>query len=73
MDTQTVINVVLGAAGFFGGWVLNSITRSITRIEDRLQEMPSTYLAKEDYRDDIRRIHEMLDKIFSKLDGKADK
>jgi len=73
MDMQTVINMVLSAVGFFGGWVLNSLTRSINRIEDRLQEIPSTYLAKDDYRDDIKRIHEMLDKIFSKLDEKADK
>ena len=73
MDTQTVINVVLGCAGFLGGWVLNSITRSINRIEDRLQEMPGLYLTKEDYRDDLKRVYEMLDKIFCKLDKKVDR
>jgi hypothetical protein len=31
------------------------------------------YVAKEDYRDDIREIKEMLGAIFKRLDTKADK
>ena len=73
MEPQSVINVVLGVTGFFGGWVLNSLTRSITRIEDRLQEMPSTYVAKDDYRRDIDEVKGLLKSIFDKLDNKADK
>jgi hypothetical protein len=30
-------------------------------------------VAKDDYKEDLKRIYEMLDKIFAKLDDKADK
>jgi hypothetical protein len=35
--------------------------------------MPMHYLSKDDYRNDIREIKEMLGKIFDKLDTKVDK
>ena len=73
MDSQSLINALMGLAGFFGGWTINSLTKAIAKIEDRLQEMPDKYVAKDDYKDDIKSIHEMLNKIFDKLDGKADK
>jgi len=73
MDTQTLINLAFGALGALGGWVLNSLSRSILRIEDRLLELPMQYVTKEDYRMDISEIKEMLNKIFDKLDNKVDK
>jgi len=73
MDTQTLINLAFGAVGALGGWVLNSLSRSILRIEDRLLELPMQYVTKEDYRMDISEIKEMLNKIFDKLDNKVDK
>jgi hypothetical protein len=73
MDAQSLINIFTAIAGFFGGWVINSLTKSITRIEDRLQEMPAKYVAKDDYRRDIDEIKVMLKGIFDKLDHKADK
>jgi len=73
MDNQTLINLAFGALGALGGWVLNSLSRSILRIEDRLLELPMQYVTKEDYRMDISEIKEMLNKIFDKLDNKVDK
>jgi hypothetical protein len=73
MDTQSLINIFVAIAGFFGGWVINSLTKSITRIEDRLQEIPSKFIAKDDYHRDIDEIKIMLKSIFDKLDHKADK
>jgi len=73
MDTQTLINLAFGALGALGGWVLNSLSRSILRIEDRLLELPMQYVTKEDYRMDISEVKEMLNKIFDKLDNKVDK
>jgi hypothetical protein len=35
--------------------------------------MPHTYVTREDYKDDIRDIRDMLAKIFDKLDNKQDK
>ena len=68
-----LINIIIGIAGFFGGYVINSITRSIEKIDERLQTMPDRYVAKEDYRRDIDEIKSILKSIFDKLDVKADK
>jgi hypothetical protein len=73
METQSLINIAFGIAGFFGGWVLNSLSRSIIRIEDRISEMPLLYVTKDDYKRDIDEIKGMLVRIFDKLEDKADK
>ena len=73
MDTQTLINAGFGIAGFFGGWILNNLSSSISKIEDQLSSMPDKYIYKEDYQRDINRILMKLDQIFEKLDAKADK
>ena len=69
MDSQSFINMAMAVAGFFGGWTVNSLSRSISKIEDRI----SNFVAKDDYREDTKRIMDMLDKIFDKLDNKVDK
>ena len=73
METQSLINIIAGVAAFFAGWTINSITRSIEKIVDKLNAVPINYVAKDDYKQDLKRIYEMLDKIFAKLDDKADK
>lgn len=73
MDSQTLINIAFGVAGAFGGWILNSLSRSIIRIEDRITDMPLQYVTRDDYRADIADIKGMLARIFDKLDGKVDK
>lgn len=73
MDNQTLINLVFALGGGLGGWVLNSLSRSIIRIEDRIAEMPLQYVSRDDYRNDINEIKGMLSKIFDKLDNKMDK
>ena len=73
METQTIINVAIGLAGGFGGWILNSISRSIIKIEDRINDMLLQYVTKDDYKTDIAEIKGMLGRIFDRLDNKADK
>jgi hypothetical protein len=73
MDPQFLINVGFGIAGAFGGWILNSLSRSILRIEDKISEMPLQYVTRDDYRVDIADIKGMLSRIFDKLDNKVDK
>ena len=73
MEAQSLINAGLAIAGFFGGWVLNRIMATLDRLDEDMRKMPEKYLAKEDYRRDISEIKDMLDKIFCKLDAKADK
>jgi len=73
MDNQTLLNIAFAVAGAFGGWILNSLSRSIIRVEDRIAEMPLQYVTRDDYRNDINEIKGMLGKIFDKLDNKVDK
>lgn len=73
METQAIINIAIGLAGFFGGWVVNSLSKSIIRIEDRIAEMPLLYVTKDDYKRDIDEIKAMLTRIFDRLDDKVDK
>jgi len=73
MDPQFLINIGFTCAGFFGGWVLNNITKSVTRLEDRIADLPHVYVQKDDYRRDIDEVKIMLRQISEKLDNKADK
>lgn len=73
MDYQVLFNIAMTIAAFFGGWILSRIYSSIDRLDTDVRKMPTVYVAKEDYRGDMRDIKEMLNKIFDRLDDKADK
>jgi hypothetical protein len=73
MDSQMLFNIVIGLASFFGGWVLNNITKAIDRLDDDVRNLPIIYLTKNEYHRDIDDIKIMLGKIFDKLDNKVDK
>lgn len=73
MDAQTLINIGLGLIGFFGGWTINSITRSLERLDVDVRGMQKEYVTKDDYHRDIDEIKAMCKQIFDKLDSKADK
>jgi hypothetical protein len=73
MDSQMLFNIVIGLASFFGGWVLNNITKAIDRLDDDVRNLPVMYLSKNEYHRDIDDIKTMLAKIFDKLDNKVDK
>jgi len=69
MDNQQLFNIVVSIGGFLAAYVLNMLTTRIQKIEDRLD----TYVKKDDYKDDIREVKDILKQIFEKLDNKADK
>lgn len=74
MDSvQMLFNILIGVAAFFGGWILNNISRTIERLDKDVRNMPHTYVTRADYRADIDEIKGMLNRISDKLDAKADK
>lgn len=84
MDYQVLFNVAFGLAGFFGGWVLNNLSKSIERLDTDVRAMPHNYVSKDDWReamkemkDEMRsgfdKIEKNLGTIFKKLDQKEDK
>ncbi len=68
-----MFNVAIALAGFIGGWVVNRVFALLDRIDADMKSIPMQYVSKEDYREDIREIKEMLGAIFKRLEGKADK
>ena len=71
--SQTLFNIAVGLAAFFGGWVLNNIMRSIQLLDRDVREMPKIYVTKDDFHRDIAEIKDICRQIFDKLDNKADK
>ena len=73
MSEQQIFNIAIGLTAFFGGWVLNNITKAIERLDADVRSMPLQYVNRDDYRTDTKEIKELLAKIFDKLDNKVDK
>lgn len=73
IDQQQIFNIVITLAAFFGGWVLNSITKAIERLDADVRNMPLNYVTKDDYHRDIDELKDICKQIFAKLDNKADK
>jgi predicted RNA-binding protein with EMAP domain len=73
VDYQTLFNLAVTAAAFFGGWTLNRIYIAIDRLDSDVRDLPVKYVGKDDYRNDLKDIKEQLSKIIDKLDDKADK
>jgi len=73
MDYQVLFNLAIAVAAFFGGWVLNNITKAIERLDQDIRSLPHDYVSKDDYRRDIDELKDICKQIFNKLDNKADK
>lgn len=73
METQAIFNVIVGIAAFFGGWVLNNITKAIERLDKDVRDMPHLYVTQDQYHRDIGELKDICGKIFDRLDNKADK
>jgi hypothetical protein len=73
MNSQTVINILIGLSGALGVWALNRLTANIDKLDHDIRKIQVEYVGKEDYFRDVREIKDMLKLIFDKLDHKQDK
>jgi hypothetical protein len=77
MDSQDLLNFAFAAVSGVLGWFAREMWTAVKELKADLsklrEEMPRSYVMKEDYRRDIYEIKEMLNKIFDCLDGKVDK
>lgn len=69
----SVLSLVSGALGWFARELWAAVNTLKTDISNLRAELPRAYVARDDYREDIRELKELLGKIFDRLDGKADK
>lgn len=84
MDYQVLFNIAFSIAGFFGGWVLNNISKALDRLDNDVRSLPHTYVSRADWKDAMRemkdemrlgfdRIEVNINSVFKKLDHKEDK
>lgn len=77
MNSQDLINLAFGASASVLGWFARELWSAVKELKADLaklrEELPRNYVIRDDYKDDIREIKEMLTKLFDRLDGKADK
>jgi hypothetical protein len=73
MDYQVLFNLSVAVAAFFGGFLLERISRAVERLDGDVRAMPLNYVTKDDYKSDIKEVKDILGKIFDRLESKADK
>jgi hypothetical protein len=77
MDKQDLINLVFGASASVLGWFARELWAAVKELKADLaklrEELPRNYVVRDDYKDDIREIKEMLTKLFDRIDNKVDK
>jgi antirestriction protein len=74
---QNLYNIAVAATGAAIGWVVKVIWDAVRTLEQDIRDMERdlhvNYVSKDDYRQDILEIKDMVKQIFDKLDRKADK
>jgi hypothetical protein len=74
---QEAINIAFGALALVAGWVFKMLWDDLKEIKadikDLTHEVHTDFARRDDFKDSIAEIKDMLGKIFQKLDQKADK
>lgn len=77
MDQQSLLNIIFGILSAGLGWFSRELWTAVKELKMDLaklrEDLPKEYVAKDDFRDGVREIKDMLNKIFDKLDQKVDK
>lgn len=77
METQNLFNLVSGAAIAVGGWFARQLWDSVQALKTDLHkievDLPISYVRRDDLDRRMVHIETMFQRIYDKLDGKADK
>lgn len=77
MMSQDLYNIIVGVAGAAVGWMLKVVWESVRALQADMKEIErelhTEYVSKNDYRQDIIEMKDILKQIFDKLDRKVDK
>ena len=77
MDFQHLLDAALVFVSSVTGWFARELWTAVKELQCDLaklrEDLPKEYVAKDDYKEDIREIKSMIGKIFDKLDNKSDK
>jgi antirestriction protein len=74
---QNLYNIAVAVAGAAIGWIVKVVWDAVRSLEADIRDMERdlhvNYVSKDDYRQDILELKDMVKQIFDKLDRKADK
>jgi hypothetical protein len=77
MDAQTLINFLLGFALSVVGWLARELWGAVQLLRADLHkievDLPKTYVPRADIDARMKHIEDMFQRIYDKLDAKADK
>ena len=77
MEPQTLLNSLYGVILLGAGWFLNELWRAVKELRKDLHQieadLPKEYVLKVDLDKRMEHIENMFQRIYDKLDGKADK
>lgn len=77
MDTQHLLNLSFGAASAVLGWFARELWSAVQSLKKDLarlrEEIANDRVHKDDFKEALKEVKEMLGKIFDRLDNKADK
>ncbi len=77
MDLQSLFNIIAGAALSVGGWFARRMWDAMDGLRSDVaklrEELPKTYITKDDFKDGVSELKQLLVNIDNKLDRKADK
>lgn len=81
MEMQTLINFAAGTTLTIGGWFARQLWDAVSELRRDLHniqvELPQNYLRKDEFREGVKEIKDILNEIFRKIDDlykeKADK
>ena len=77
MDYQTLFNIAVGSVVAAIGWFARALWDAVASLREDLhsleRELPKTYLAKDEFKEGIREIKDILSEMFRKIDDLKDK
>jgi len=77
LGVQDLINVAAGAVLAAIGWFARQLYESVSELRRDVHQievdLPTNYVRREEYTETMKRIESIVERIFDKLDEKADK
>ena len=74
---QNLINILIAVVGAVGGWLFKVLWDSIKELQFDMKEIEkelhTEYVSKDDFHVALDEIKQIVQRIFDKLDAKADK
>ena len=73
MEPQFFLNVGVAIAGFIGALFVKDLIDKVRTLQEDQKQLPDRYVRRDDFKSTLERIENMLEKIFDRLETKADK